>query len=43
MIRKVLHRIAHWLGMNQGFVEVLEDENGQWDIVFRCSGCGEIK
>ena len=45
-MRRVLHRLAHFLGTNTGNVETWWEPNpctGRLMVGFRCDGCGELR
>jgi len=42
-IHRLLHRLAHILGLNGGKVETWYDSDGTLMIGFRCAGCGRMQ
>lgn len=42
MVSAILHRVAHWLGLNYGRVETWHDED-RLLVGFRCTSCGRIE
>jgi hypothetical protein len=38
----MLHRIAHWLGWQRGFVVSAYDRYGVLWMAFRCAKCGRL-
>lgn len=38
----MMHRLAHWLGWNRGWVVTALDQRGTVWIGFKCSVCGRI-
>jgi hypothetical protein len=42
MAGKLLHRIAHILGWNEGYVVSALDDKGLVWIAFKCATCGDV-
>ena len=40
-MRRIIHRVAHWLGRNHGRYEI-RWRNDVRTKGFRCAGCGEL-
>jgi hypothetical protein len=41
-MRKLIHRISHWLGWNCGTVETRWRDGNPW-VGFKCCVCGEVQ
>lgn len=41
-IDRMMHRLAHWLGLNFGRVETWFSSDGRLMVAFRCAACGSL-